>query len=258
MAPRALAWQDGRVLPATEATVPLLDAGFRDGDAVREDVMVVDGRTHALDAHLSELRRSAKVLGLRLPVVTTAIRDLLVTWGPHDGTLEIIVTRGGAVRTLVHPRPAREAISLACIERSWSSVTDGISTVSRADRALATRQANDEEDADDALVCQQGTVLGLPSAAIAFVHSGHVRTPDPTQLPIADAVTVRELAKLTPVEFGVWTVDDVLAADEILALSPSLGFAAVHAVDDTNYPAPGPVTLELRDAFWAHVAATLD
>lgn len=257
MAPRALAWQDGRVLPASEATVPLLDDGFLRGDAVFEGVLVLGGRTHALDAHLSRMRRSAKGIGLRLPVVTHAVRDLLVTWGEHDGALKIIVTRGGAVRMLIQATNWPAAISLARVEIPWLSATSGLKTLSYATNMHAARVARDEHDADDALITQDGTVLELPTASIAWVTGGHVRTPDPAKLPILDSVTVRELAKLTPVEFGVWPVDEVLAADEVMILSATRPVLSVHALDDVNYP-PGEVTGELRAMLRAHIEATLD
>ncbi|HEX2028481.1 MAG TPA: aminotransferase class IV [Nitriliruptorales bacterium] len=47
--PRPIAWVDGRVVPATEATVPLLDDGFLRGDAVFDAILVRRGRTHALE-----------------------------------------------------------------------------------------------------------------------------------------------------------------------------------------------------------------
>jgi branched-chain amino acid aminotransferase len=257
VAPRALAWQDGRVLPASEATVPLLDDGFLRGDAVFEGVLVRGGRTHALDAHLSRMRRSAKGLGIRLPLVTGAITDLLVTWGHHDGALKIIVTRAGNVRLLVQSISWPAAVSLGSVEMPWHSATSGFKSLSYAANMLASRKAR-EEHADDAIITENNVVMELPTGSLAWIVGDQVRTPDPGQLPILDSVTVRELAKVVEVTYGVWPLEDLLGADEVFIVSATRPALAVHGVDDTNFPAPGDRTKDIQMRFGDHIAATLD
>lgn len=258
MAPRALAWQDGRVLPAADATVPLLDPGFLLGDAVVERIPVLGGQTQALDAHLARMRSDARKLGLRLPVVTGAIRDLLVTWGEHDGVLQVLVTRGGAIRAAVEPPSRDEAVSLARVEGVWDSLADGISTPGRVAEAIATRTARQDGHADEAVLTQDGTVLEVPGASLVWVVDGALHASDPARLPIVERIGLRELAKVRPVAHGVHDLEDLLAADEVLLVAPSRRLVAVHAVEDTSFPTDGPVLAELREAFTAHLEATLD
>lgn len=255
--PRPIAWMDGRVLPASEATVPLMDDGVLRGDAVFDAVLVRDGRTHALDAHLSRLRRSAKVLGIRVPVLRQVVADLLAAWGDHDGSMKLIVTRGGTVRGLIQPASHPPSLALQPIETPWRTALTGVKTLSYAANAWATRQAR-LAHADDALIVDDGTVLELPTAAIVWVADGRLHAPDAARLPILDSITLQEVSEIADITPGVHALEDLLAADEVFVVSASRPILPIHAVDETTYPAPGPRTTELRDAFDAHIDEVLD
>lgn len=255
--PRAIAWVDGRVLPAAEATVPLLDEGFLRGDAVFDSVLVRRGRTHALDGHLERLRASARALGIRMPVVRRAIADLLAAWGEQDGALKLIVTRGGALRGIVQSVDHPASIALHVVEMPWRTALSGVKTLSYATNQWAQRTAR-EHHADDALVVDDGRVMELPTGALCLVVDGQVSSPDPARLPILDSVTVRELGSLTTISRTTPTLDDVMTADELFVVSATRPVIPVHAVDDHEFPAPGPVTAELQERFQQAIDEHLD
>jgi branched-chain amino acid aminotransferase len=256
--PRPIAWMDGRVVPASEATVPLLDDGFLRGDGVFDAVLVRAGRTHALDAHLARLRRSARALGIRVPVLRQAVTDLLAAWGEHDGVLRIIVTRSGVVRGLIEVPNWPASAALEAVEvPAWRTSLTGVKSLSYAANVLATRRAR-EQHADDAIVTVDGVVHELPTAAIVWVRDGTLHAPDPDRLPILDSVTLSELQRVVDVELGVHDLDDILGADEVFVVSASRPVHPVHAVGEREYPAPGPLTSSVRTDFDAHVQATLD
>lgn len=256
--PRPIAWMDGRVVPGSEATVPLLDDGFLRGDAVFDAVLIRGGRTHALDAHLARLRRSAKMVGIRVPVLRQVVADLLAAWGDRDGSLKLIITRGGAVRGIIQPLANPPSIALQPIEMPWRTVLTGAKTLSYAANAWASRQAR-LAHADEALiVSEEGIVLEAPTAAIVWVRGGDVFTPDPGRLPILDSISVRELDAVAEVRRGEHHLDDVLGADEVFIVSASRPVLPVHAIDDTAYPAPGPRTRDLRDTYDAYIREVLD
>lgn len=265
--PRPIAWVDGRVVPAAEATVPLLDDGFLRGDAVFEAVLVHQGRTHALDAHLARLRRSAAALDLRLPVVRHVVTDLLAAWGEHDGAVRLIVTRDGTVRGILGAVRWPDAMSLATVDLPWRTALSGVKTLSYAANQHAIRRARDH-GADDALVVEGDALLELPTGAVLLVHDGVVSTPDPARLPILDSVTVQALDAVVDVERTCPTLDDLRRADEVFLVSATRPVLPVHAVsvptsdgedrEDLTFPAPGPVTARIQADFADHVAATLD
>ena len=258
---RPIAWVDGRVVPASEATVPLTDDGFLRGDAVFDAMLVRAGRTHAMDAHLARLRRSAQALDLRVPVLRQVVTDLLAAWGERDGILRIIVTRGGNVRGLLIPRPASDPQSLMAVDIPWGSALTGVKSLSYALNMWATRQANKHE-ADDALIVSDGTVQELPTGSICLVHGGTISSPDHERLPVLDSITLAELRRITDVTPALPTLDDLRSADELFVVSAARPVVPVHSVligdEELRFPSPGPETARLQAAFDEHVLATLD
>lgn len=257
-----IAWADGRVLPAADATVPLTDEGFLRGDAVFEAMLVRNGRTHALEPHLARMARSAKALDLPLPPVRQAVADLLAAWGERDGVLRLIVTRGGAVRGILGTASWPPSISLAVVDVPWRTAISGVKTLSYAANQWVLRQAR-ARDADDALIVTDGRVQELPNGALLLVHDGRVSTPDPARLPILDSMTVRALAEVVEIERTVPDLDDLRTADEVFVVSATRPVLPIHAVlladdDEVEFPAPGPVTAGLQAAFDAHIQANLD
>lgn len=256
-----IAWADGRVLPAAEATIPLTDDGVLRGDAVFEAVLVRGGRTHALDAHLARLERSAAALDLPLPDVRDVVTDLLLAWGERDGAVKVLVTRDGTVRGLLRPTSWPDSLALAVLEIPWRSAISGVKTLSYAANQWAIRQAQ-ARDADDALVVDEGHLLELPTGSVCLVRNGRIVSPDPTRLPILDSVTLGALDRAVGVELGLPGLDDLRAADEVFVVSATRPILPVHAVlvdgDELELPAPGPVTADARTRLDAHIEATLD
>lgn len=263
-APMALAWADGQVLPAAEATVPLADDGFLRGDAVFEAMLVRGGRTHALEAHLARMHRSARALQLTLDEgrLRRAIADLLVAWGDQDGAVRVITTRGGVVRGLIGPAVWPPSIALGVIEAPWRTAISGVKTLSYAANQWAVRQAR-AMGADDALIVDDGHLQELPTGALVLVHDGVCSTPDADRLPILASVSVAVLRQVVEVEPTTPDLAALTSADELMVLSATRPGLPVHAVQlpDGNrleLPAPGPVTARLRAELAAHITATLD
>lgn len=258
---RAIAWVDGRVVPASEATVPLTDEGFLRGDAVFDAMLVRQGRTHAMEAHLARLRRSGQALDLRIPVLRQVVTDLLAAWGERDGILRVIVTRGGTVRGLLTTVPWPQSQSVLVLDMPWGTALTGVKTLSYALNQWATRQAV-QRGADDALIVSDGYVHELPTGAICLVHGDTISAPDHDRLPVLDSVTLAELRKVVDVVPAMPTLDDVRSADELFVVSASRPAVPVDRVllddEELTYPSPGPVTAAARDAFDAHIVTTLD
>lgn len=262
--PTPLAWMDGTVVPQAEATMPLTDDGVLRGDAVFEAMLVRAGRTHARDRHLARLQRSAAALDLDLDEVAVrrCLADLLAAYGPNDGAVRVIVTRGGVVRGLVGPVTWPPSLALVVVEMPWRTVLSGIKTLSYAANQWAVRQAR-SRGGDDALIVDDGRVHELPSGAVVLVRDGRCMTPDPDRLPILDSVTARVLAEVVDVAPVVPTVADLRTADEVLVVSATRPGLPVHRLlladgQVRALPAPGPVTAEVRDRLRRHLDATLD
>jgi branched-chain amino acid aminotransferase len=258
---RPIAWVDGRVVPASDATVPLTDDGFLRGDAVFDAMLVRAGRTHAMDAHLARLRRSAQALDLRVPVLRQVVTDLLAAWGERDGVLRVIVTRGANVRGLLVAPTVIESQSLFALDIPWRTALTGVKSLSYAVNMWATRQATQHE-ADDALIVTDGIVHELPTGAICLVHGDEVQSPDHQRLPVLDSITVAEVRKVVEVAATVPTLDDLRTADELFVVSAARPVVPVHSVllgdEELTFPSPGPVTKRIQTAFDEHILASLD
>ncbi|TVR19322.1 MAG: hypothetical protein EA387_13685 [Nitriliruptor sp.] len=259
-----LAWVDGRIVAAATATVPLTDDGFLRGDAVFEAMLVRRGRTHARELHLARMARSAAAVQLPLPIerIRCAIEELLAAFGPRDGSVRVIVTRGGAVRGLIGPVSWPDTLHLAVVEMPWRSVLSGVKTLSYAANQWALRQAR-SRGADDALIVDDGRVHELPTGAIVLVRDGVCVTPDPQRLPILASVSVEVLREVVDIDPTTPDLEDLAVAEEAMVVSatrPCLPVRALTLPDGTvrPLPAPGGVTARLRHHLEDHLLATLD
>ncbi|MFP4310865.1 MAG: aminotransferase class IV [Nitriliruptoraceae bacterium] len=260
----ALAWMDGDVVPLAEATLPLADDGVLRGDAVFEAMLVRQGRTHARRRHLDRLQRSADALDLDLDTarVRTCLADLLAAYGAQDGSVRVIVTRGGTVRGLIGPVAWPPSLTLGVVEMPWRTALSGVKTLSYAANQWAVRQAR-ARGADDALVVDADRVLELPTGALVLVRDGRCTTPDPGRLPILDSVTVHVLREVVEVTPGLPTLAELAEADELFVVSATRPGLPVHRVllpDDASrdLTTPGPVTAAVQERLQAHISATLD
>ncbi len=255
--PAPIAWADGRVLPAADATVPLTDPGFLRGDAVFEGIMVRRGQTHELDRHLARMRASAKAMSMTLPVLTGVVRDLLAAWGQHDGAMKLVVTRAGTVRGMLQGTNHPDSIALAAIELPWRTALSGVKTLSYAANMWATREAV-ERFADEALLIDDGHVCEIPTGGVLWHDADGFHAPDPKQLPILDSITVRVFAEVFDVTFGVHGIEAVRGADAAWVLSATRPGLPVFALDDVEYDLDLPVHHEVRTKLGAHIDAHLD
>jgi branched-subunit amino acid aminotransferase/4-amino-4-deoxychorismate lyase len=148
------------------------------------------------------------------------------------------------------------------VEMPWRSAVSGVKTLSYAANQWAVRQAR-QAGADDAIIVDGDVVQELPTGALILVRDGTLTTPDAETLPILRSVTVAALREITEVAGTQPTVADLASADELFVVSATRPGLPVHALvlpDGTrvSYPAPGPVTQDVRARFGAHLDATLD
>src|SRR5262249_46859281 len=91
-------WMNGRLLPAGEAAVPVLDHGLLYGDGIFEGIRFYGGVPFRLGAHLDRLARSAAALALPLPwprsELVEAVGTVIGAAGRPDGYIRLVVTRG--------------------------------------------------------------------------------------------------------------------------------------------------------------------
>lgn len=288
IARHAVAWIDGRFVPAAEAVIPVGDAGFVLGTTVTEQLRTFAGRLFRPEDHAARFRHSADLVGtLPLPPLDTifsaagivAARCHAALAAPTGGDLGVIVLatpgdlpaqHGGRAGT---PRVVIHAFPLAF--RSWARAYDaGVSlrTVSieqvpgaswplalkcrsRMHYHLADREAHATEPGARALLRHaDGRVSETSTANVAIVRRGEILTPPEGEaLAGISLAHTRALAaeERLPWREATLRADDLAAADEILLTSTPNCLLPVTRFDGRPVAdgRPGPVYRRLLAAW---------
>ncbi len=267
---------DGASADSTTAAISVFDWGLQRGDGLFEVARSYGGRVFALDAHLDRLAAGAEKLELDLPPRANIAEWIAaVAADGGDCFVRLVATRGGTVpgldvppRCIVmwEPLPERnDTFRILPVVAPWHSGgidwdLTGVKVISYAPNMSAGRHAKREGFDDALLISRDGWVLEGPTWTVAWFIDGVLETPA-MDLGILASVTRGEML-MTAADIGLavvegrWTVDRLLAADEVVALSTLKEVAPVVAVGSTEF-APGEETRKLAAAFSARVAASL-
>jgi branched-chain amino acid aminotransferase len=245
----SLASLDGAIMPASEAVIPATDDGLLRGDGVFDAARIYDGRLFAFEEHLQRLERSAANIRLALDVeAVRADAYRLVAEagsGPGHQVLRIVLTRGGRRLLLTEPTPELPAeLRLASITYSPTRVLDGVKSLSYGANMLARRLARERACDDALLVTPHGRVLEAPTASIFWISGGTVLTP-PLDEHILASITRRIVIEETGAAERSVTLEELLRADEVFLASTVREVHPVAAVDDQEFAAPGPTSVEI-------------
>ena len=281
---------DGRIVPAQEARVSVLDNGFTFGDSVYETLRTYGGRPFELGRHFRRLRASASRIGVGIPLddaaLTVRVDALLARAANTESYLRFIVTRGvgdisyhfervsGPTIVMVakpyEPLPERSYVegidvSVVSVRRNHPDALDpAIKSCNLLNNVLAMREAQAKGATEAILLNQAGLVAEGAGSNVFAVKNGAVVTP-PLRAGILAGITREVLLELAP-GAGISTREeelplaDFLGADEAFITSTLKEAAPIRAVDGKPIGSgrPGPITLRLLRAFrgYAGVAAS--
>jgi branched-chain amino acid aminotransferase len=284
MSERFVHW-NGRVVPADEARVSPLDAGFLFGDGIYETMRAYGGRVFALDRHLARLHRSAAGVALRLPPdadLRRAIEEALAANGVADAAVRLTMTRGrlarrldlssaGAPSVLVTVDPvdpaddARRARGIRVVYSRYRRFSQhplaGIKSTNYQVSLFARNEAR-EAGADEVLLANEtGDIVEAAAANAAIVERGRLVTP-PLDSGILGGVT-REVTLEVARRRGIPVIEETFsrtrleAADEVFLTGTTIQVAPVVALGERAVGGgkPGPVTSLLREGYLAEVRA---
>jgi branched-chain amino acid aminotransferase len=269
---------DGEAFEPEDARISVFDHGFLFGDSVYEVVRTRHGRPFLLDPHLARLRSSAEELYLEVPYTDDALREevrhALELAGNGESYVRIILTRGVGELDL-HPRSCekptliliagplkvppesayRTGIRLAIVGRRRHdplALSPTAKTGNYLNNVLAIVEAR-RRGADDAVMLNaDGYLTEGTTANVFFVKDGVVRTPELLS-GILEGITRGLVIKLLAGEGiscveGLYTGDDLRAADEAFITSTTRDVMPVREVDDAaiGTGCPGPTAVLLR------------
>jgi branched-chain amino acid aminotransferase len=276
---------NGRISPAGEARVSVLDNGFTFGDGVYETLRTYGGRPFRMERHLARLRGSAARLGIVVPEDAALVRDadaLLARAGNPESYLRIIVTRGEGdvsynfdrvqgptVVMLAKPLPGypewhyRDGVevAVASVRRNHRTALDpAIKSCNLLNNIMAAREGQSRGAVETLLLNQEGEVAEGAGTNVFLVSAGVLRTP-PLSAGILAGITREAVLELAgrlgvPVREQPVGLEELFAADEAFLCSSTRELVPIRSVDGRTIGAgkPGPVTLRLLAAFRENAA----
>lgn len=233
--------------------IPLCDRSVFYGDAVYDAVLVLDRKCFALEEHLQRLYNSCSMTQIAFAMpraqLESEIQRLLDVTPLGEAMLYIQVTRGAAPRkhefpvgaqpnlimytAPIHLPPKDKRASLASIEDLRFQYCN-IKTTNLMPNVFAAQKAT-SLGATEALMHRGERVTEAAHSSILMVKDGTLVVPplDELILPgITRAILVRLCqANGIPVITRVFTVEELMAADEILLCSTTKNVIRVFEID---------------------------
>ncbi|CAN0463055.1 unnamed protein product, partial [Phaeothamnion confervicola] len=91
-------WYRNHIGDARECRISILDHGLLYGDGVFEGIRITHGRVFRLHDHIARLERSARAIGLELPMRGAALAEVVLATARAHGEAEayvrLVATRG--------------------------------------------------------------------------------------------------------------------------------------------------------------------
>lgn len=276
-------WADGRFLPVAEIAVPILDHGFLKSDACYDTPHVWRGLYFRLDDHLDRFEASCRALRLDPGLARAELRrimlEVVALSGLRECMVQIVCTRGlpdpaaprdplkNLNRFYCFTRPIDPFAGAAGIALRISevvripvqSIDPRIKSFHRGDftRALIEAQAAGADTC--VLVDLEGNLTEGPGFNLFAVQGGRLLTPETGMLEGVTRKTVLELAAELGLEARATKLgpEALREADEAFVSSTAGGIMGVTRVDERTLSngAVGPLTVKLRELYWAKKAA---
>ena len=259
---------NGKLLPADQAQVSVLDRGFIFGDGVYELVPVYSRVPFRLDEHLVRLERSLGETRIRNPYSRAEWRahlyNLVDAQSFDDQGVYFQVTRGVAKRDHAFPKSGEPTVFMMAnplVNPPAALVEKGASAVSAPDNRwlrcdiksislignVLLRQLSAEAGAAETILFRNGKLTEASASNVFVVKNGVIFSPPKTNL-ILPGITydvIVELARANnlPLEFKDVSEAEVRGADEVWVSSSSKEVLAIVELDGKRIGdgRPGPV-----------------
>ncbi len=238
---KELGYYNGRIGELNEMTVPMNDRACWFGDGVYEAAMVRNGHVFALDEHVDRLFRSAAKLEITVPMDKQALKDLLQALILKMDTGDLMaywqVTRGGGPRNHAFPEgpanlwvtlrpktinPGAEPVGLITDEDIRFLHCD-IKTLNLIPSVMACEKAKRAGCYECVLYRAGGRVTECSHSNVHIIRDGVFYTAPTDNLILAGIARAHLIAACrrlgVPVSETPFTVDDLIAADEIITSS---------------------------------------
>lgn len=266
-----LTYLNGKIMPTSEAMVPVEDRGYQFGDAVYEYVASYNGRFFCMEEHLARLQRSMQELDFP-KVSNEKVRNALMSLFkqaqlPRAGVY-IQISRGVAPRDHgytnktevqmvmsvhdlpeTHPLAEKGAFVITMEDFRWGRCD--IKTVQLLPNAMGKQKALDAGVHDTIFVAEDQTVREATSSNVFIVKNGKAVTHPLTRriLPGITRIVILSACKELniPVEERLFKTDELYGADEVFLTGTTTEVLPIVKIDNQTISAgtPGTITRQL-------------
>lgn len=274
--PSPVFYVDGKYLPAARAALPLDDLAILRGYGVFEFLRTYGGKPFHLGEHLQRLRRSAALIGIKLPwkkgEIARVVGQTLRRNRFPEANIRIIVS-GGASRDFLtpegSPRLIVTAVPLCRYPGRWYSRGVGVITVpaepyipeaktlNYLSAVIAVRRAYARRAVEAISVDREGRVLEGKTANVFAFLGGRLVTPDRKILPgVTRQLILRLVRGVFPVEVRALARSELLRAEEVFITATNKGILPVVRIDGRRIGrgVPGPRTRRVAALFAGETA----
>ena len=273
---------NGKLYDKADAKISVYDHGLLYGDGVFEGIRIYSGKAFKLAEHVARLFESARSIKLEVPIsegeMIKAINDTIALNNKRDGYIRPIITRGAGSLGL-DPRKCSdpqviiivdditmyppelyengmEIATVSTIRNHPNAVNPRIKSLNYLNNILAKIEGIQAGCLEALMLNHKGEIAECSGDNIFLVKHGILRTP-PCDAGILEGITrntVIELARQAglSIEETALTRHDVFIADECFLTGTAAEIIPVTKCDARPIGSgkPGPITRQLRDAFF--------
>lgn len=248
-----IAYFNGKIGNYEDMTIPFSDRSVFYGDAIYDAVLVLDRKPFALEMHLDRLYKSCAMteIAFDMPRETlkAEISRLLDETETGSTMLYLQVTRGAAPRKHEYPADAKpnllmftSPVSIPPKDKRATlfSVDDlrfqycNIKTTNLLPNVFAAQKAT-QAGATEALFHRGERVTEAAHSSILMIKDGKVVMPplDELILPGITRAIIHQCCDEAgiPVDVRIFTVDEIMSADEIILCSTTKNVLFVYEID---------------------------
>ncbi len=251
---KSIAYYNGVCRPIEEMTIPMNDRAVMFGDGVYDVAYFRNGVPFAFNDNLDRFLSSCEKLRIPPPAdraaLESTLRDIIGRIDGKEGILYFQCSRGIAAREHAFP-PEGTPSTLLCYAKDVTGYRHGaemklvtlpdlryqycdIKTINLLPNVLAFQQAK-ERGCGEAVLHRDGRVTECAHSGLSVILDGRLVTPplDHWILPSTSRKRLLELCAAlgVPYEERPFTIDEMMAAEEILVTSTLAFFAPAVEID---------------------------
>ena len=277
------AWMNGKVLPISQATIPVNDWGLVHSDITYDVVPVIDGAFFRFDEYLARFLSSMENLhldpGMTKLDIQVALHQMVGKANLRDSYVAMVCSRGRPkISGSRDPRDCENHFFAWCVPyvhiikpevveqgaTAWiaqnayripeNSVNPRVKNYHWGDFTQGIFEAKDKNYETVILLDYDGNVTEGPGFNVFAVKDKVLITPDRGVLAGVSRKTVLEMADYLGINTSVrsLSVEELLDADEVFLSSSGGGVIPIIRVNETIFGngASGPISVRLNETYW--------